>query len=206
VAYAKGYNVAGGVVGWSGEDRSSGGKITTCRYGDGVVSATVSAANYAGGVVGHNFKGTVEYCYATGAVSAADATVENYAGGIVGYNSGTLDACVALTTGGVSAGTPGDLYAGRVAGESAGSIIACFGAIDAIVSTPGGNNSNWDGVFDQGGTWGIPVSPGTSDGCYNNRDWWGKNPNDGPGWCIGQSGATSGWVWGTTLPRLWWQK
>lgn len=59
----------------------------------GLVGINVTGRSYVGGLVGHNFEGTINECYSDGSVTVIhsndDETIFFYAGGLVGYNEGS---------------------------------------------------------------------------------------------------------------------
>lgn len=102
-----GYSYAGGIAG------QNFGAIRDCYS---TVSITVQSG--AGGIAQYNKQGgTIERCYATGAISAGKdvigGIVENN-GGIAGNNDGSITNCIALNIGGIS----NEEHAGRIAGKN----------------------------------------------------------------------------------------
>ncbi|MEA4946983.1 MAG: S-layer homology domain-containing protein [Oscillospiraceae bacterium] len=92
------------------------------------VTAAVSGVN-AGGVVGYQDDGTIENCYATGAITCT-STVDNMIGGIVGsQNKGTVQYCYA--TGTVSGA---DIYVGGVVGKQDAGTVQYCAALNPSVS------------------------------------------------------------------------
>jgi hypothetical protein len=133
----------GGVVGYNS------GIVESC-YASGDVSGT---SNYAGGVAGQNYGGTIANCYATGNVSgytnaggvvgqnllgtgkvencyaSGDIIANNYAGGVAGYDTaGTVKNCVALNPN-INSTTP---Y-GRIIGISLGTLTTNYARTDMKV-------------------------------------------------------------------------
>ena len=97
-----GYSYAGGIAG------QNFGAIRDCYS---TVSITVQSG--AGGIAQFNKEsGTIERCYAIGAISAG----EDAAGGIAGDNDGSITHCIALNIGGIT----NDRDAGRIAGDNGG--------------------------------------------------------------------------------------
>lgn len=128
-----GSNKVGGLVGVL-----QGGSVTNA-YNSGDITAdgsliVISAAGFAGGIVGTGIDGTtssISNCYNTGAVTA---NVGGYVGGINGHNTGTISDC--YNTGKIYAKK---YYAGGITGSEykTGTIFDCYntGAITADGST-----------------------------------------------------------------------
>ncbi|UCE36204.1 MAG: peptidase A26 [Thermoplasmata archaeon] len=78
--------------------------------GVGLEDLEGSGNNYVGGLVGANWDGTLENCYATGSVSGISCIV----GGLVGVNSGSVENCYATDS------VSGSCAVGGLVGEIAG--------------------------------------------------------------------------------------
>ena len=103
-----GGNNTGGVVGQNGSG-SGTAIVQNCS-----ATGTVTGGNNAGGVAGSNNGGTVQNCYATGAVSGGG----DYTGGVAGQNFGNIvQNCYALNPSVKSIPT---MNVGRVTGFNAG--------------------------------------------------------------------------------------
>lgn len=143
---------SGGIAGYSTEDSVIAGCINT-----GAVTASSSVKYaYAGGIVGHNNKSSVNDSYNLGAVtSKATASVVSFsfAGGIAGYNSSTSsDAAYEKTIvtvynmGKVSAqasSSSTEKYAGGIVGSNGG-IISYAYYLDNITNGIAYNSSSSD--------------------------------------------------------------
>lgn len=83
---------AGGIA---GENFNDSGSTIYCCIAEGDVSVTSETANvniYAGGLVGYNYRGLLNSCYARGTATAS--TIEAKVGAIVGYmEGGNVDCC-----------------------------------------------------------------------------------------------------------------
>ena len=83
---------AGGIA---GENFNDSGSTIYCCIAEGDVSVTSETANvniYAGGLVGYNYRGRLNSCYARGTATAS--TIEAKVGAIVGYmEGGNVDCC-----------------------------------------------------------------------------------------------------------------
>ena len=115
-SYIKGYNYAGGVVGYSNYSM-----IADCYF-----TGKVSGNDYVGGVVGDNCNGSaVTKCYNTGLVSGN----ENI-GGIAGYSSGSIGAVTKCYNRGR---IYGDKYVGGVIGyKDSGTVDQCYSTGEII--------------------------------------------------------------------------
>jgi len=102
----------GGIAGMVGSTSQTFVTISDC-YTTCTVSNNSSSS---GGIAGHNY-GTVENCYATGAISGT-----NNVGGIVGFSSGTVSNCAALNPSVNKEGSGGGTDFGRVAGCNEGTL------------------------------------------------------------------------------------
>jgi hypothetical protein len=108
----------------------------------GMVGGSITGGEVVGGVVGYNYGGTVQNCYATGAVSG----LENEVGGVVGCTyDGTVQNCYA--TGAVN----GDGYIGGVVGyNNGGTVQNCYatGAVngDGYIGGVVGSTNRWNGM------------------------------------------------------------
>ncbi|MCP4260639.1 MAG: rhodanese-like domain-containing protein [Planctomycetes bacterium] len=90
------------------------GTISNC-YAEG---ASVSGYDYAGGLVGYNYRGTITNCTSSGSVSGNDDV-----GGLVGHNyDGTITDCY------TSVSVSGDDYVGGLVGGNYGTISNCYAA------------------------------------------------------------------------------
>jgi hypothetical protein len=111
----------------------------------GIVNCDIKGKDCVGGVVGENYSGTVENCYATGNVSGSEGV-----GGVAGYNNGTVENCYA--TGNVS----GSKGVGGVVGENGSTVKNCYAT--------GNVTGNVSGSEDVGGVAGY--NSGTVENCY----------------------------------------
>ena len=142
VAGLAGYNWAGNILNCSaalivsGSDHGIGG-LVGANSGNGMIAnccsvGSVSGYEGVGGLVGENY-GTVQKCYAKGAVVYGDY----YTGGLVGHNYGTIYESFAIcdvSGGGGIGGFVG--LNGDIMGVSTGSIENCY-AMGNIVGTIG---------------------------------------------------------------------
>jgi filamentous hemagglutinin family protein len=135
------YGEIGGLVGLNA------GTITQA-YTTGAVIG-VSGTSYVGGLVGHNFGGTITQSYATGSVYAS-----NFVGGLVGFNdSGTI--AQSYATGAVS----GSIDVGGLVGLNTGTINQAYatGDVSGSGATFGGlaglnTGTITNGYYDSGTT------------------------------------------------------
>lgn len=142
---------------------SSGGVVKNV----GVVNSYIRANDYVGGVVGYNYRGTVENSYNTGSVSATGDYA--YAGGVVGDNYGTVTNC--YNTGSVSV-TKDHANAGGVAGNNIGTVTNSYntGSVSAtennafVGGVVGRNNSTAENCYYLDTTAEQGVGYGSSDG------------------------------------------
>ena len=119
----------------------------------GVINSYFYGCNYVGGVVGHNYYGTITNCYNSGSVSGTD-----YVGGLVGSNArGTIDN--SYNAGSVS-GT--DRVGGLVGFNTSGATIGnCY------------NEGSVSGTDSVGGV--VGYNNGTIANCYNTGEVSGSN-------------------------------
>ena len=122
--------VSGSVIG-RGQNSIVGG-VVGHQWGGTITgcssSATVNAGGYAGGIAGETNGGaSLTACYATG-----DVTVENdgtgyaCAGGVVGYNGGSSTLTACYAAGNVSGKGSGTIHVGGAVGENYGTLTACY--------------------------------------------------------------------------------
>ncbi|MCL2066483.1 MAG: Ig-like domain-containing protein [Treponema sp.] len=114
----------GGVVGYN----DNSGTVQGCSYTGGTVTGD---SYYVGGIVGLNWNGTVEYCYATGNVTGGDDNV----GGVVGWNtdiSVTNAVRYCYATGDVIGGN----NVGGVAGDNIGTVEYCYATGSVTATSP----------------------------------------------------------------------
>ena len=131
-------------------------------------SATVNAGGYAGGIAGETNSGaSLTACYATGDVTLESInTGYNYAGGVVGYNGGSGTLTACYATGSVTGSGSGTIYAGGVTGTNdCGTLTACYHA-NGTVSGPDGTT---------GGVTGRNFKVSTWDGAVITACYWGSN-------------------------------
>jgi hypothetical protein len=112
-------------------DFDSGGQIKNL----GVVNANIQGREYVGGLVGYHYNtsGTIESCYATGAVSGNDNV-----GGLVGFSDyGIIISCYATAS---VSGTGTNSVGGLMGQNFYGSMTACYatGSVDGIGTYIGG--------------------------------------------------------------------
>ena len=121
----------------------------------GLPFATISGANYAGGLIGHARSGVnISDSYATGSVSGSD----NYVGGLVG--SGRVTISTSYATGSVSGS---DNYVGGLVGSGRVTISASY----ATGSVSGANNvGGLVGYIDRGAI-SVSYATGSVSGAYN---------------------------------------
>ncbi|MCL2012904.1 MAG: InlB B-repeat-containing protein [Cystobacterineae bacterium] len=84
----------------------------------GLIDASVNGRNYIGSLVGQNYQGTVQNCYATGSVTASEYNI----GGLVGSNAGTMQNSYA--TGSVS--SSGNNVGGLLGSNPGGTVQNCY--------------------------------------------------------------------------------
>jgi len=113
----------GGVVGYNSHDRS----LVEYCYSASNVTATDNDKSIVGGVVGENYRGFIEHCYATGNVEGLC-----YTGGIIGYNeAGWIANCYA-------AGKINGRYnLGGIAGMTMGGSISRCVALNTSITASG---------------------------------------------------------------------
>ena len=120
---AKGKGAA--IGGFVGASAASSSKIQACYS----TADVVSAGEKAGGFVGRAYSGTLENCFATGAVTA-----DKYVGGFAGELSCTISACYA--TGDVTS-TGANNYFGRFYGDGFPSASNCYYLMTSSVTGNG---------------------------------------------------------------------
>ncbi|MDO5116722.1 MAG: Ig-like domain-containing protein, partial [Synergistaceae bacterium] len=165
---------AGGVAG------SNSGTISNCA------NSGVSGGEFAGGVVGYNYKGTISNCANSGGVSGG-----RYAGGVGGFNFiGTILNCA--NSGGVSGGN----YAGGVAGRNEGSTILNCANIGGVVSSGSnyyaggvaGMNTNGSSITNSANSGSVSGGyarggvVGRNEGAITNCGWLNSTANKDVGW------------------------
>ena len=112
-AYEGAKDKGAAIGGFVGASAASSSKIQACYS----TADVVSAGEKAGGFVGRAYSGTLENCFATGAVTA-----DKYVGGFAGELSCTISACYA--TGDVTS-TGANNYFGRFYGDGFPSASNC---------------------------------------------------------------------------------
>lgn len=123
-------SVSGSVIG-RGQNSIVGG-VVGHQWGGTITgcssSATVNAGIVAGGIAGFTNGGaSLTGCYATG-----DVTVENdgsdnaWAGGVVGYNGGSSTLTACYAAGSVTGKGSGTIHVGGAVGENYGTLTACY--------------------------------------------------------------------------------
>jgi len=189
--------MAGGIV----VTNTSQAIIKNC-YSTGSVTAEASLYRdaYAGGIVAYIIGGTVEYCWASGAISANSATANSHAGGIVGR--GTLNNCVALNSriesvapNGTYASSGGG-HAGNVSGRRDNAAIGEFNyhfISDAENNVIGYKQNSISGTF-------MNNNPPNIQSSWITADWLIHSSKAD----ATQAGATdiqhSSWYWSGTTP------
>ncbi len=136
-----GMTSVGGLVGFNGSATDSNNN----SYGPGTISqsyATGAVASgstgSAGGLVGINASGTIQYVYATGTASG------NIVGGLVGYNTGTIQ--YSYASGASTASDNG--YAGGLVGVNAdGTVNTNYATGSATVNSTALGNGNAGGLI-----------------------------------------------------------
>jgi hypothetical protein len=156
----------------------------------GLVNCNVSGDGNVGGVVGYNYQGTVENCYATGNVSGSG----NGVGGVVGKSYGTVENCYA--TGNVSGsgnyvgGVVGYSYQGMVKNCYATGNVSGSGDVGGVVGENGETlymstvqncyaTGNVSGSFSVGGVVGYNEGISTVENCFATGNVSGSNINVG---------------------------
>lgn len=166
------HDYAGGLAGWNNSDE------LTYSHSSCIVSVDHSIA---GGLIAEN-RGSVEYCYASGAIlSSFDS------GGLVGINRGIISKCYAtgnITEHGLA--TPG----GGLVGDNKGEIISCFSTgevygwdVGGLVGENSGDvfycyaTGSVHGLGNTGGL--VAVNSGNLSMCYSSgsvKAWGGGEP------------------------------
>jgi len=193
----------GGIAGSNADNLGNIGTIQNC-YSTGDISGktTTNSDAYVGGIAGavSNSADSVSYCYATGDITGESFTGNSFCGGIAGSSELTLtDHCVALV-GNIT--KDGSTKLGRVSGfSSSTSGVYNYGRID--MQRNGGSYA-WSHIgtaLIDGGD--VPSSD------YNAQTWWGTSSPSGAGWTIhptvAAASVSSPWIWGTNLPKLYWE-
>ena len=178
--------MVGGIVGYN-----YGGSFADC-YSTGDVTATTTSATadaYAGGITGlSNNYGSINRCYATGAIEANTGTGRAFAGGIAGdaESTGAIHNCVALNESVTAVG--GTRNIGRIVGN--GGDLVNNRAIEMTGLTDTGALDGVDGLE-------ITVTQARTKTTYSSSASWDFTTTDAP-WVI-KSGTTY------ILPVLRWQ-
>jgi hypothetical protein len=146
----------GGIIGYTEE----GSAVASCSVSGDITTGDVNAHNYAGGIVGYNYKAWLSDCafsgnIKTGAPINSGVHVTNCAGGVVGYNLGsTVAHC--YTTGAVSASASDNAnYAGGIVGYNRTATPACkvtFCYATGTVFTGGSCADNAGGIVGRNDT------------------------------------------------------
>ena len=102
-------------------------------------SGSVSGDDYAGGLIGYNWKGTVSNSYSAGSV-----TGKWDAGGLVGINEGTLTNCYSssIITGWYSVGGLAGINAGTVSNSYSSGTVTAWYSVGSLVGINEGSLSN----------------------------------------------------------------
>ena len=182
---------AGGLV---GRMSSSGSSIVNCYTynGDTLVSASGGSSQRAGGIIGSNEGGTVQYCWTYGKITTP--TTSGLAGGIAGsFSSGVITCCVALNS------SVQGYSMGRITTGSPGGLSKNFAKTDMWLPDYGNQAS--------GGTMSNKNGADVSDSTYISESWW--NTGSDPGWSAywgGTENPDKPWKWSTNLrPVLWFE-
>ncbi|AQT67174.1 GLUG domain protein [Anaerohalosphaera lusitana] len=194
-----------------------------------VKGGTGSYINYylhqIGGLIGKNYDGTIERCYASGDVSAA-AECYSYAvthaiGGLVGYNTGhTSDS---YSVGNVTASAAGDsrygssYRVGGLMGSNQSEVVNCYAAGGVSASATGSINN----IKEVGGLCGL--NNGSFSACFWDTEVSGMVTSAGgtgkttaemssetmyvsAGWDFDDTDGSADWRMGSTYPMLIWEE
>jgi hypothetical protein len=187
----------GGIAGSNYNHSVNSGTIQNC-YSTGDISGktTYDQVAYVGGIAGASDSDTVSYCYAAGDITGESYTGNSFCGGIVGSSIylTNIDHCVALN-GNIT--KDGSTRIGRVSGYSSSSgTDPNYGRDNMQMNSTTHSWTNSTANIDGGD---VTMTQANTSGWWTSPAGWTINPT------VAAATNTNPWIWGTNLPKLYWE-